>query len=82
MVDVDVGTVEVLARLQLTARRHGSTLWLCDAGPGLRQLVVLVGLRDVLPCLPESGLQAEGKAEEREHASRIEEERDGADAVP
>ncbi|WP_328476378.1 STAS domain-containing protein [Actinoplanes sp. NBC_00393] len=42
----DVVTVEALARLRLTARRHGSRLVLAGAGPDLLALLALLGLGD------------------------------------
>jgi hypothetical protein len=45
----DVITVETLARLQLTARRHGYALQLRNASAELSELIALLGLRDVLP---------------------------------
>ncbi|WP_229072726.1 STAS domain-containing protein [Actinoplanes sp. DH11] len=39
-----VATVEALARLRLTARRHGWRLHLRDAGPEVWQLLDLLGL--------------------------------------
>lgn len=44
----DVATVEALARLSLTARRHGRRLVVTGAGPDLRRLIDLLGLSDVL----------------------------------
>ncbi|WP_433500798.1 STAS domain-containing protein [Sphaerimonospora sp. CA-214678] len=44
-----VATVEALARLRLTARRHGWTLVVTGAGPDLLELVRLLGLTDGLP---------------------------------
>jgi ABC-type transporter Mla MlaB component len=68
----DVVTVEALARLHLTARRHGCTLLVHGAAPGLLELVSLLGLDDVLP-------QAGGQPEEREQARGGEEVVDGRD---
>ena len=44
--DPDVGTVDVLARLQLLARRLGRRLELREASPRLCELLALMGLRD------------------------------------
>ena len=55
--DADLETIDLLARLQLAARRHGRTLQLLHAQPALRELVALAGLRLVLPV--EAGRQAE-----------------------
>lgn len=48
--DPDAGTVDVLARMQLTAQRHGGTLELRGAGRQLRELLGLTGLSEVLRC--------------------------------
>jgi len=48
-VRVDASTVDALARLQLTARRHGFQVRLRGTSPELRELVAFMGLRDVLP---------------------------------
>ncbi|MGK5741636.1 STAS domain-containing protein [Micromonospora sp. URMC 103] len=68
----DVVTVEALARLGLTARRHGWRLLVRDAGPGLLRLVGLLGLTDVLF---EPGRQPE----QREQALGVEEVGDRGD---
>jgi predicted lactoylglutathione lyase/ABC-type transporter Mla MlaB component len=47
--DPDAVTVDVLARLQLTARRHGCELRLRDPSADLVDLLTFMGLRDVLP---------------------------------
>jgi hypothetical protein len=44
----DLAVVDTLARLALTARRHGATVRLCNAGPELLGLIDFVGLGDVL----------------------------------
>jgi hypothetical protein len=62
----DVVAVEALARLQVTARRHGWRLVVNGAGPGLLQLVGLLGLTEALPepgRQPEEGEQAGGVEE-------------------
>ena len=69
----DVAAVEALARLRLTARRHGWRLAVGGAGPDLVRLIRLLGLSDLLP-------EAGGQAEEREQATGIEEVVDGGDA--
>ena len=48
----DIGTVDALARMQLTARRNGGELRLRAPSRMLLQLLGLVGLRDVLPLHP------------------------------
>lgn len=68
----DVVLVEALARLRLTARRHGRRLHVAGAGPELAALVGLLGLADVLP-------QVGRQAEEREQAGGVEEVVDAGD---
>jgi STAS domain-containing protein len=61
-----VVTVEALARLRLTARRHGWRLVLHGAGPDLRGLVRLLGLAGELP-------ETAREPEEREQPGGVEE---------
>jgi anti-anti-sigma regulatory factor len=83
----NAATVDALCRIRLAARRQGCRLRLRHASPDLLGLLDLMGLCDVVdeasghdPSRPDgSGLEAEGQAEEREHASGVEEERDPAD---
>lgn len=60
---VQIGTVDVLARLQLAARRAGGRVRLRDPAPALRALLDLVGLP----------FEFEGQAEQREPPLRVEE---------
>lgn len=76
----DAGTVEALARMQLTARRLGGSVRLRRACGELRDLLLLSGLSDVLPC-DELPLEPLGQAEQREPSRGVEEERDPADPV-
>jgi ABC-type transporter Mla MlaB component len=76
----DAGTVEALARMQLTARRLGSRVILRNACGELKDLLTVSGLSDVLPCA-ELPLEARGHTEQREPAGGVEEERDPADPV-
>jgi ABC-type transporter Mla MlaB component len=46
----DAGSIDVLARLALAARRLGSQVRLRDACGDLQELLALAGLADVLPC--------------------------------
>jgi anti-anti-sigma regulatory factor len=64
----DVVTVETLARLRLTARRHGARLVVTGAGAHLRDLIRLLGLDGALP-------QAGREPEQREQPGGVEEER-------
>ncbi|MEV5849289.1 STAS domain-containing protein [Streptomyces sp. NPDC051985] len=59
-----LAAVDLLARLELTARRAGGRIRLRDPDPALRSLLRFVGLR----------LQVEGEVEEREPALGVEEE--------
>lgn len=80
LTDPDLGTVEALARLQLTFRRCGVTLRLCHVPPALAELLDLLGLADVLTC--RLGLQPCGKAEEREEMGGVQEGVHGRDLPP
>jgi ABC-type transporter Mla MlaB component len=88
LVDCDVGslrpdavTVEALARMQLEAHRRGRRVRFRHACGELQDLLSLMGLSDVLPCEPPSGIEARRKAEQREQARRVQEERDAGDPV-
>ncbi|MEU6256078.1 STAS domain-containing protein [Streptomyces sp. NPDC047043] len=59
-----LGAVDLLARLELAARRAGGRVRLRDPAPSLRALLDLVGLR----------FEVEGQAEQREPPLRVEEE--------
>jgi ABC-type transporter Mla MlaB component len=48
-VEPDAVTVDALARLQLAAQRHGCQVRLRSASRELLELLVFMGLRDVLP---------------------------------
>ena len=80
LVDPDVATLDALARLALEVRRAGARIRLSRASPGLRGLVALAGLGEVLPCA-ESGLEPERQPEHREEARRVEEEGDPGDPI-
>lgn len=78
LVDPDAVTIDVLARLQLTARRLGRRVRLHHACRELQELLGLMGLSEVLP-LAASGLEPRGQAEEREQAFGVQEEADPGD---
>ncbi len=59
-----LGTVDLLARLQLAARRAGGRIRLREPTPVLRALLDLVGLR----------FEVEGQVEQREPALGVQEE--------
>jgi gamma-glutamyl:cysteine ligase YbdK (ATP-grasp superfamily) len=71
----DLGTVDVLARLRLAARRSGLELRVRDAPADLQELIAFVGLAEVL------GLEPRGQAEERGERLRGEEEGELGDAA-
>ena len=75
--DADEAAFEVLARLQLEARRHGLRVELRNASPNLRALIELFGLRDALPCA-RSGGDVHREIEQREQLG-LDEERDSGD---
>jgi anti-anti-sigma regulatory factor len=77
MTDQDAGTVDVLARLQLAARRHGGRIRLLNPRRELQALLALTGLDEVVAC--ESGLQGGGQAEQGKQAARLEEQGEPAD---
>ena len=79
--DASLGTVALLASLQLAARRAGGRIEVRSASPDLRELLALVGLSDVVGLWPASGLEPQWQAEHREEASGIEEEGDSADPI-
>jgi ABC-type transporter Mla MlaB component len=58
-----LGAVDLVARLELTAKRAGGRIRLRDPDPALHALLDLVGLR----------IEVEGKPEQREPALRVEE---------
>ena len=81
IVEPDLATVDALARLALDARRAGCRVRLRHACRELRNLLVLAGLAEILPCVPESVVEASGQPEEREEVRRVQEERDAADPI-
>ena len=75
VVDADMGTVDALARVQLTARRLGRVVTLRAASDDLLALLAFAGLNEVLP-RSGLGLEAGGQAEQREQLLRPQEERE------
>jgi ABC-type transporter Mla MlaB component len=71
----DLGTVEALARVELTAKRLGADVRLRGASVELLELLALCGLP--LELAPEG----EREPEEREEPRGVEEERDPGDSV-
>ncbi|MGH3665120.1 MAG: STAS domain-containing protein [Egibacteraceae bacterium] len=76
--DPDAGTIDALARLQLTARRLGRQIRLRYASRELQELLALTGLRDVVPLC---GLSVEPgqQSEQREQPCGVEERVDPGD---
>ncbi|MFC0532790.1 STAS domain-containing protein [Phytohabitans kaempferiae] len=81
----DAGTIDVLARLQVAARRLGCGIRLYGAHPRLRELLLLTGLSEVLPLLADPGsveaVEVVREAEEREDPVYVQEGVDPGDLV-
>jgi kynureninase len=77
VVDPDVAAADALARLQLATRRLGRRMLVRNASADFTDLLVLMGLGEVLPL----GLRLEvgRQPEEREERLGVEEERELAD---
>lgn len=73
----DLGTIEVLARLQLTARRVGRRIRVCHPPAGLGDLLALLGLDSCAAIR----VEVVGQTEEREEPGGVQEEGDPADAI-
>lgn len=73
--DPDAAAVDVLARLQLAARRRGFTIALTDTPVKLYDLLELAGLASVLPSRGPA-LESVRETEERKEPSGVEEETD------
>lgn len=72
-------SIEALARLQLTARRHNRHIRLRHLSPCLEHLLELVGLADVIAGTARSGEQGHRRPEDREHPLRVQERVDRDD---
>jgi len=70
----DGAAVDILARLQLAARRQGREIRLRNASRELQSLLAFVGLGDVLR------IETGRESEEREKRLRVEEERELGDS--
>ncbi|HXZ57266.1 MAG TPA: hypothetical protein VEG40_06770 [Gaiellaceae bacterium] len=66
--EADAATLDLLARLQLAARRLGIEVRLLDASPELLELIAFAGLKYALR------VEAERKPEQREEPLDVEEE--------
>ena len=80
--ETGLGTVALLARLQLTARRLGGRVRVRNASAELHDVLWLAGLCGVVGACAPLPLEALGQAEQREEPGGVEEERDAADPVP
>jgi ABC-type transporter Mla MlaB component len=74
----DEATLDALARLQLAARRLGTSIELTNASRALLDLLELAGLADVFPNA--SGVEVDGQVEDREELG-VDEEIDPGDAA-
>ena len=54
LTDPDLATIDGLARIQLTARRLGGSIRLCNARRELIELLQLAGLQEAVPLIAES----------------------------
>jgi hypothetical protein len=77
--DPDGAALDALVRLQLTARRMGTTIELHNACRALVDLIAISGLGDVL-VIAESGVEMHGQVEEGEQR-RVDEEVLGDDGA-
>ncbi|MDQ2941361.1 MAG: STAS domain-containing protein [Chloroflexota bacterium] len=81
LLDSHLGTVGLLARLQLTARRLGGRIRVRNASAELHDTLALVGLCDVVGACPPLRREARRKTEHWEEPRGVEEERDPADPI-
>jgi ABC-type transporter Mla MlaB component len=79
--DPDAATVDLVARLQLTARRLGRKVHLLDACGELQDLIELTGLSEIFSVSDELDLEPSGDPEQREPPGRVEEKRDPGDGI-
>ena len=84
LAEPDLRTLEVLARLQLTARRLGATILLGHPCERIRELLAWSGLDELLPLdaqpVETSGLDRDRLAEERKELL-VDEEVDPGDSA-
>ena len=62
LLGADAGTIEVLARVALVARRLGRRVVLAGASPEVRELLALAGLTGVVGCAAEVSREGEAAA--------------------
>ncbi len=80
LAEIDIATVDALARFALAARRLRCRVIFLRASPELQDLLALAGMSRVLPCYP-LPVETVGQPEHREEPRGVEEERDPGDAV-
>ncbi|MGH8915814.1 MAG: STAS domain-containing protein [Acidimicrobiia bacterium] len=78
----DLGTVDSLARLEISVRELGWSIHLRYASPRLQELLDLCGLAEILPVCDESSLVGEGQPEQGEQPGGVEEVVEPGDAAP
>jgi hypothetical protein len=81
LTDVDLATIDALARLQLSVLRLGSSIELRNASDELRELLTLAGLDDVVRCSERLTVQVRRQSEQREEPRSVEEEADPGDPI-
>jgi ABC-type transporter Mla MlaB component len=74
--DVDASAIDLIARLQLTARRVGARVCVRHASNSLRDLLAFTGIAEVCGLR----VEPERQAEQREEGLRVEEEGELDDA--
>ena len=79
LTEPDPRMLEVLARLQLTARQSGATICLQHACPRLRDLLAGSGLADLLPLCDASGSVDRDRLTEQRKQLLVDEEVDPRD---
>lgn len=82
LVRPDLGAIDALARLALTAVRARRHLELVNASQPLLELLTLVGLQDAVGLEGRSGVEPGRQAEEREDVGDVEEERHSHHLAP
>ena len=79
LTEPDARALDVLARLQLTARQSGATICLQHACPRLRDLLAGSGLADLLPLCDASGSVDGDRLPEQREQLLVDEEVDPGD---
>ncbi len=77
LADPDLGTVDALARLQLTVKRLGGSIRLSGTSARLEELLAATGLGEALPLC----VEVVRETEEREETFGVQEEADPGDPI-